>query len=94
MKTYYPNLSDYNDKKFKENHSKLSSKINHLAYPSLLSKSYLSGNPSYWDQNINTNLNIRDFLNIFRIPRLVISYISIIIYFFISLIKNKKIAFY
>ena len=93
MKTYYPELSSYNDINFKKNYNKISSKLKLLAYPCLLSKSYLSGNPEYWDQNINQKLTLRDFLNLIRIPRILLSYISIIIYFFISSIRNKKIAF-
>ncbi len=97
MKTFNPNLLNYNDSNYKLNFKNIIAKNESLLYPSLRSKSLLSGDPNFWekDYNFKSILVIRNLIKIIflRLPRISINFLKIIIYTSIQKRKGKKIAF-
>lgn len=97
MKTFNLNLLKYNSSNYDFNFKNITTKNESLLYPSLRSKSLLSGDPNFWEReyNFNTILVIRNLIKIIflRLPRILINYFRIIIYTSMKKSEGKKIAF-
>ena len=97
MKTYNNKLRNYNWDNYILNFKKTNTLNEKLTYPSLLSKSLLSGDKLFWDKyyklNFNSFIKILIKTLIFIFPKLIFNYIRIFILKRLSNIKKRKIAF-